>query len=91
MLVETLPDGLGRYRIVCTNLKNPSFPLLRHEVVLQIEMNLRERHVDPIAVGQQLSRVLKGYAVNVQITDAIPPTVGGKHRWIVSELQRPAR
>lgn len=155
VLVETIPDGLGRYRIVCTNLKNPSFPLLRYdigdltdeplgegsgfhtigrvlgrdndclyttdghpvhpeiithilehhtairrfqarqttagEVVLQIETNSRERHVDPVAVGQQLSRVLKGYAVNVQITDAIPPTVGGKHRWIVSELQGPVR
>src|ERR1017187_9970644 len=115
VLVETIPDGLGRYRIVCTNLKNPSSPLLRDdigaltdeplgegsgfhtigrvlgrdndclyttdghpvhpeiithilehhtairrfqarqttagEVVLQIETNSRERHVDPVAVG----------------------------------------
>jgi phenylacetate-CoA ligase len=41
---------------------------------------------DTTEARRQLHDLLEGYPVNIEVVDALPGTLAGKHRWIVSDL-----
>jgi phenylacetate-CoA ligase len=57
-------------------------------VMLLLEVDSKARNLDPSSLGRKLSDLLEGQAVEVRLTDSIPPTAPGKHAWIVSELAK---
>lgn len=41
---------------------------------------------DVTVVRNEVTRLLEGYRVEVAVVETIPPTAGGKHRWVYSDL-----
>lgn len=56
------------------------------KVTVLLEVVEGNEQIDVRSLEHKLSSLLEGQLVEIKVTDAIPPTVGGKHRWIVSEL-----
>ncbi len=57
-------------------------------VMLLLEVDSKAKDLNPSSLGKKLSDLLEGQAVEVTLTDSIPPTAPGKHAWIVSELAK---
>ena len=55
-------------------------------VLLSLEVDSQARDLSPSGLGKKLSDLLEGQTVEVRLTESIPPTVPGKHAWVVSEL-----
>jgi phenylacetate-CoA ligase len=47
---------------------------------------LDQDHLSVATLEEQFVQLLEGYPAQVQLTDSIPGTLAGKHRWVISDL-----
>jgi len=58
------------------------------KVVLLLEVDSQARNFNVNNMRKKLSSLLDGQNVEVELTENIPPTAPGKHRWVISELSQ---
>jgi len=55
-------------------------------VLLWVEVDSLERNIDFGSIQKKLGALLGGQTVEVRVTNSLPPTSAGKHRWVISDL-----
>jgi phenylacetate-coenzyme A ligase PaaK-like adenylate-forming protein len=81
---EGVLDGLYHYPIRCFRAHQFS----NGKVLLLLEVG-SATNIDPANIQEKVTALLDGQEVEVRLTESIPPTSSGKHKWITSDITNP--
>lgn len=57
-------------------------------ISVAVELQEHVQHFDTDTLAERIAEHFDGLPVDVRIVDSIPQTIGGKHRWVISDAAR---
>jgi phenylacetate-CoA ligase len=56
------------------------------ELAVTLETGDQNTRLDTTGAERQLRELLEDYPIHIEVVESLPPTLAGKHRWVVSDL-----